>query len=116
MICGGLAALFFAMHATPKKKIVKKYSMPDQLPRKRRAHHIFTLHMIRKRPSRITADRLLGFVNGRPGPEKAPRRRLGGGHVRPTNINCCDVFLEFIYGSMKFRNLFDHPSNLFTGP
>ena len=37
MICGGLAALFFAMHATPKKKIVKKHSMPDQLPRKRRA-------------------------------------------------------------------------------
>jgi hypothetical protein len=86
MICGGLAALFFAMHATPKKKIVKKYSMPDQLPRKRRAHHIFTLHMIRKRPSRITADRLLGFVNGRPGPEKAPRRRLGGGTLGPQII------------------------------
>jgi hypothetical protein len=98
MICGGLAALFFAMHATPKKKIVKKYSMPDQLPRKRRAHHIFTLHMIRKRPSRITADRLLGFVNGRPGPEKAPRRRLGGGTLGPQILIVGTFFLNLSTG------------------
>ena len=34
---------------------------------------VLTLHLIGKRPSRITADRPLGCVNGRPGPDKAPR-------------------------------------------
>ena len=75
---------------------------------------VLTLHLIGKRPSRITADRPLGCVNGRPGPDKAPRRSLGG-HIGPTNVNCKVFLLEFIYGSMKFRNLFDPPSNIFTG-
>jgi hypothetical protein len=71
--------------------------MPERLPRKRRAHHILTLHLIRKRPSRITADRLLGCVSGRPGPEKAPMRSLVG-TLRPQMLIVLDFFWNLSTG------------------